>query len=187
MFHCVVWLWYHCSVELPLRVELICVALTYQVFIATSTLIGTYTDACTHAQHQFSNSHANVITPLTLNSLNTRWDVSIQIRSHSHELLNTNVTQLLSATAFKKRLYTCNIADEAWYWPNMSCAVVVSFPDPPPKRKGEFGNKTSTHCKKGTFLHILVPSWQLAVSMHQIGSLICNKYDKLMVKMTILF
>jgi len=28
---------------------------------------------------------------------------------------------------------------------------------------------------------------QLAVSMHQIGSLICNKHDKWMVKMTILF
>ena len=117
MFHCVVWLCYHCSVELPLRVELIRVALTYQVFIAPSTLIGTYTDACTHAQHQFSNSHANVITPLTLNSLNTRWDGSIQIWYHSHELLNTNVTQLLSATAFKKRWYTCSTADEAWYWP----------------------------------------------------------------------
>ena len=38
-----------------------------------------------------------------------------------------------------------------------------------------------------TFLHIIVPSWQLTVSMHQIGSLICNKHDKLMVKMTILF
>ena len=36
-------------------------------------------------------------------------------------------------------------------------------------------------------VHILIPSWQLAVSMHQIGSLICNKHDKLMVKMTILF
>ena len=38
-----------------------------------------------------------------------------------------------------------------------------------------------------TFLHILIPSWQLAVSMHQIGSLIRNKHDKLIVKMTILF
>ena len=36
-----------------------------------------------------------------------------------------------------------------------------------------------------TFL--IIPSWQLAVSMHQIGSLICNEHDKLMVKMTILF
>jgi len=36
-------------------------------------------------------------------------------------------------------------------------------------------------------MHILIPSWQLAVSMHQIGSLICNKHGKLMVKMTILF
>ena len=37
---------------------------------------------------------------------------------------------------------------------NMSCAVVVLFTDPPPKRKGEFGNKTSTvgdyiFCNKG--------------------------------------
>ena len=38
-----------------------------------------------------------------------------------------------------------------------------------------------------TFLHIIMPSWQLTVSMHQIGSLICNKHDNLMVKMTILF
>ena len=38
-----------------------------------------------------------------------------------------------------------------------------------------------------TFLHILMPSWQLTVSMHQMGSLICNKHEKLMVKMTILF
>ena len=38
-----------------------------------------------------------------------------------------------------------------------------------------------------TFLHIIIPSWQLTVSMHQIGSLICNEHDKLMVKMTILF
>ena len=35
-----------------------------------------------------------------------------------------------------------------------------------------------------TFLHIIIPSWQLTVSM---GSLICNQHDKLMVKMTILF
>ena len=32
-----------------------------------------------------------------------------------------------------------------------------------------------------------MPSWQLTVSMHQIGSLVCNIHDKLMVKMTILF
>ena len=38
-----------------------------------------------------------------------------------------------------------------------------------------------------TFLHIIVPSWQLPVSMHQTGSLICNQHNKLMVKMTILF
>ena len=38
-----------------------------------------------------------------------------------------------------------------------------------------------------TFLHILIPSWQLAMSLHQIGSLIYDKHDKLMVKMTILF
>ena len=38
-----------------------------------------------------------------------------------------------------------------------------------------------------TFLHIIIPSWQLTVPMHQIGSLICNEYDKFMVKMTILF
>ena len=31
-----------------------------------------------------------------------------------------------------------------------------------------------------------ISSWQLAVSMHQIGSLICNQHYKLMVKMTIL-
>jgi len=37
-----------------------------------------------------------------------------------------------------------------------------------------------------TFLHIIIPSWQLTVSMQQIGSLICNEHDKLMVKMTIL-
>ena len=37
-----------------------------------------------------------------------------------------------------------------------------------------------------TFLHIIIPSWQLIVSMQQIGSLICNEHDKLMVKMTIL-
>ena len=34
-----------------------------------------------------------------------------------------------------------------------------------------------------TFLHIIIPSWQLTASMHQIGSLICNKllnkHDKL--------
>ena len=30
-------------------------------------------------------------------------------------------------------------------------------------------------------------SWQLTVSMHQIGSLICNMHHKLMVKMIILF
>ena len=30
-------------------------------------------------------------------------------------------------------------------------------------------------------------TWQLTASMHQIGSLICNEHDKLMVKMTILF
>ena len=29
--------------------------------------------------------------------------------------------------------------------------------------------------------------WQLYVSIHQVGLLICNKHDKLMVKMTILF
>ena len=29
-----------------------------------------------------------------------------------------------------------------------------------------------------TFLHIIIPSWQLTVSVHQIGSLICNKHDK---------
>ena len=29
-----------------------------------------------------------------------------------------------------------------------------------------------------TFLHIIIPSWRLTVSMHQIGSLICNQYDK---------
>ena len=38
-----------------------------------------------------------------------------------------------------------------------------------------------------TFLHIIIPSWQLTASMHQIGSLICNEHDKLAVKMTILF
>ena len=38
-----------------------------------------------------------------------------------------------------------------------------------------------------TFLHILIPSWQLTVSMHQISSLICNQHNKLMVKTTILF
>ena len=38
-----------------------------------------------------------------------------------------------------------------------------------------------------TFLHILIPSWQLTVSMHQISSLICNQHNKLMVEMTILF
>ena len=38
-----------------------------------------------------------------------------------------------------------------------------------------------------TFLHIIIPSWQLTVSIHQIGSLIYNEHDKLMVKMTILF
>ena len=32
-----------------------------------------------------------------------------------------------------------------------------------------------------------IPSCQLTVSMHQIGSLICNQHSKLMVKMTILF
>ena len=32
-----------------------------------------------------------------------------------------------------------------------------------------------------------IPSCQLTVSMHQIGSLICNQHNKLMVKMTILF
>ena len=37
------------------------------------------------------------------------------------------------------------------------------------------------------FLHIIIPSWQLTGSMHQIGSLICNKHNKQMVKMTILF
>ena len=30
-----------------------------------------------------------------------------------------------------------------------------------------------------TFLRIIIPSWQLTVSMHQIGSLICNEHDKL--------
>ena len=38
-----------------------------------------------------------------------------------------------------------------------------------------------------TFLHFIIPSWQLTVPMHQIGSLICNEHDKFMVKMTILF
>ena len=38
-----------------------------------------------------------------------------------------------------------------------------------------------------TFLHIIIPYWQLTVSMHQIGSFICNEHKKLMVKMTILF
>ena len=38
-----------------------------------------------------------------------------------------------------------------------------------------------------SFLHILIPSWQLTVSTLQIGSLICIQHDKLMVKMTILF
>ena len=37
------------------------------------------------------------------------------------------------------------------------------------------------------FPHITMPSRQLTVSMHQIGSLIGNKHDKLMVKITILF
>ena len=37
-----------------------------------------------------------------------------------------------------------------------------------------------------TFLHIIIPSGHLTVSVHQIGSLICNQHDKLMVKMTIL-
>ena len=40
---------------------------------------------------------------------------------------------------------------------------------------------------QATILHIIIPSWQLTVSMHQIGSLICNEHGKLMVKMTILF
>ena len=38
-----------------------------------------------------------------------------------------------------------------------------------------------------TLLHIIIPPWQLTVSMHQIGSLLYNQHDKLMVKMTILF
>ena len=32
-----------------------------------------------------------------------------------------------------------------------------------------------------------IPSCQLTVSMHQIGSLICDQHNKLMVRMTILF
>jgi len=40
---------------------------------------------------------------------------------------------------------------------------------------------------QSTFLHIFIPSCQLTVSMHQIGSLICNQHNKLMAKMTILF
>ena len=32
------------------------------------------------------------------------------------------------------------------------------------------------------FLHIIIPSWQLTVSMQQIGSLIYNEHDKMMVK-----
>ena len=44
------------------------------------------------------------------------------------------------------------------------------------------------HTQTTIFLHqIIIPSWQLTVSMHEIGSLICNQHDKLMVKMTILF
>ena len=35
-----------------------------------------------------------------------------------------------------------------------------------------------------TFLHIIISSWQLTGSMHQIGPLIYNQHDKLMVKMT---
>ena len=37
------------------------------------------------------------------------------------------------------------------------------------------------------FINIIIPSWQLTVSMHLISSLICNEHDKLMAKMTILF
>ena len=40
---------------------------------------------------------------------------------------------------------------------------------------------------QSTFLHIFIPSCQLTVSMHQIGSFICNQHNKLMAKMTILF
>ena len=40
---------------------------------------------------------------------------------------------------------------------------------------------------QSTLLHIFIPSCQLTVSMHQIGSLICNQHNKLMAKMTILF
>ena len=36
-------------------------------------------------------------------------------------------------------------------------------------------------------LHIIIPPWQLTVHMHQIGSLICSKHNKQMVKVTILF
>ena len=37
------------------------------------------------------------------------------------------------------------------------------------------------------FLHINLSFWQLTVSMHQIGSLICNQHDSFVVRITILF
>ena len=40
--------------------------------------------ACTHAQHQFSDSHANVITPSPLNSFN-RWDFTSKYDITVHE------------------------------------------------------------------------------------------------------
>ena len=51
-----------------------------------------------------------------------------------------------------------------------------------------FYDRPLFHTQTAIFLHqIIIPSWQLTVSMHEIGSLICNQHDKLMVKMTILF
>ena len=51
-----------------------------------------------------------------------------------------------------------------------------------------FYDRPLFHTQTTIFLHqIIIPSWQLTVSMHEIGSLICNQHDKLMVKMTILF
>ena len=47
--------------------------------------------------------------------------------------------------------------------------------------------KTTWQSFPHAHLHIIIPSWQLTLSMHQIGSLICNQPDKLMVRMTILF
>ena len=73
----------------------------------------------------------------------------------------------------------------------LGCASWLLLVNPPTFNSRAYDNiivyTVLTHCSDTTFLHIIIPSWQLTMSMHQIGSLICSRYNKQMVKVTILF